>query len=425
MPELLNDHILEAVDPQAAVELLQRAVQAPSITGDERPMAELVAERLRELGADEVHVEEVEPKRPIVWSVHRGTGGGKSILFSGHIDTVHVEGWRERWAGTEREDPFSGAVVDGEIWGRGSADLKAGIVAALEALGTLKRAGVQLKGDVVTAWVCDEESGEPGSGRSIGMHAVAERIESGVIPRTDFAIYTEPTCLAVYPAQIGFFVCDIEITGRSSYFGRPELGRDALKAANRVLTALYDHNDDIAGRAIHPLVGRGNLVVGTLESGGYIAVPGDARISLIRKLLPGDDLGAAAAELERVVRDAATADGITVSVTFPGGRDHAVGGLPSETPADSDAIRLLQSALERVRPGSGAIEGSPYWAEMSFLTDRLGIPCVYCAPGDIANAHTHEERVPVDELVDGVRALAVFTADHCGAEPHHPEGTRT
>src|SRR5438105_3590349 len=87
---------------------------------------------------------------------------------------------------------------------------------AVGALRTLHAAGVRHAGDVVTAWVCDEESGEPGLGRSIGMHAVAARIDDGRIPRTDFAVYVEPTSLAVYTAQIGFVIADVEIEGRSA-----------------------------------------------------------------------------------------------------------------------------------------------------------------------------------------------------------------
>lgn len=419
-----DERLLAAIDRDAAVALLQRAVRTPSITGDEATFARLVATELEAAGADEVHVEDVEPGRPVVWSLTRGTGGGRSLMLSGHLDTVHVEGWRERWAGTGREDPFSGAIVDGELWGRGSVDLKAGICASLTALHALARARLRPRGDVVTAWVCDEESGEPGMGRSIGMSSIADRIAAGRIPRTEFAIYTEPTRLAVYPAQMGFFIADIEITGRSAYFGRPELGADALKACHSALAALWKHSDEIAARGEHALVGRAFLVVGTAHAGGYIAVPGTAKLSLIRKLLPGEDLGTAAVELEDVVQGAIGAPDISATVTFPAARDHPVGGLPSETAAADGAVERLQAALRQVRPGAGELEGAPFWAEMSFL-ERLGIPCVYCAPGDIGSAHTSEERVPVDEFVDAARALALFTAHHCGVEPHDREGAMT
>src|SRR4051812_45134957 len=264
------------------LDFLRRAIGTPSVTGNELAFARLVAAELEACGADEVHVEEVEPGRPIVWSVTRGTGGGPSLLLSGHLDTVRVDGWRERWAGTEREDPFGASVVDGAMWGRGACDLKAGIATAMAALRTLHGAGTRLRGDLVTAWVCDEESGEPGMGRSIGMHAVAQRIAAGAIPRTDFAIYTEPTSLAVYAAQIGFFIADIEITGRSAYFGHPEEGVDALRAAHRVLSELWRHDDELSTREAHPLIGKPRLLVTAADAGGLIAVPGSCTLSLIR-----------------------------------------------------------------------------------------------------------------------------------------------
>jgi hypothetical protein len=89
-------------------------------------------------------------------------------MFLGHLDTVHVRGWQEHWAGTEREDPFAAPVIDGEIWGRGAADLKGGICALLAALDTVRRAGPRLRGDIVCVFPGDEESGEPNTGAADG-----------------------------------------------------------------------------------------------------------------------------------------------------------------------------------------------------------------------------------------------------------------
>jgi acetylornithine deacetylase len=385
------------------LDFLRRAIGTPSVTGGELPFARLLAAELEAIGADDVHLDEIEPGRPIVWSVTRGSGGGRSLLLSGHLDTVRTDGWAERWAGTERENPFAAAVVDGAVWGRGAADLKGGIATAVEALRAL--AGTRLRGDVVTAWVCDEESGEPGSGRSIGMQAVATRIACGSIPRADFAIYVEPTSLAVYTAQIGFLIADVEIHGRSAYFGRPEEGVDALRAGHRVLAALYALADELATRPAHPLAGPPRLLVTEAGAGGYIAVPGSCRLSMIRSLVPGELLDDAAAEIETAVARA----GADATVAYPAGRDHRVGGLPAETDPEDPGVRGLLHALG----ARGRIGGAPFWAEMSFL-NSLGIPCVYWAPGNIANCHTSEEHVPVEEFLDAVRTLTQFIAGHCG-----------
>jgi acetylornithine deacetylase len=413
MPEPATlDGVLEAIDEAAAVEWWRRAVQTPSVTGEEGAFARLVADELDALGAGDVQVEEVEPGRPIVWSVARG-GSGPGLMLAGHLDTVRAEGWRERWAGTEREDPFGAAVVDGALWGRGAGDLKAGIATAMAALRTVRAAGLEPRGDLVTAWVCDEESGEPGLGRSIGMRAVAERLASGAMPRADLAVYTEPTGLAVYTAQIGFLIADVRIDGRSAYFGRPEEGVDALRAGHRVLEELWGLGDEIAGRR-HPLVGRAALLVTEVRAGGYIAVPGAFSLSLIRSLVPGEDLAAAAAEIEAAVERGIVGTGTSARVSFPAGRDHELGGLPSEIPEDLPAVRDLLEAVRAVRPERAELRGAPFWAEASFLAAQ-GVPCVYWAPGDIANCHTTEEHVDVDEFLAGVRALTLFIAGRWGA----------
>lgn len=412
----MRDAIVAAVDEAAAVDWLRRAVQTSSVTGDEMAFAALVAAELEACGADEVHLEEVQPGRPIVWSVTRGTGGGPSVLLAGHLDTVRVDGWRERWAGTEREDPFAAAVVDGAVWGRGSGDLKAGIASAMGALRTLRDTGTALLGDVVTLWICDEESGEPGLGHSVGMRAAAERIAAGAIPRTDFAIYVEPTGLAVYAAQIGFLIAEISLEGRSAYFGRPQEGVDALRAGHDVLTQLWRLDEELRTRGEHPLLGRPSLLVTEARAGGYIAVPGACALSLIRTLMPSETLAAAAAEIEAAVERGVEGSGVRAEVRYPAGRDHELGGLPADTDPDTPAVGALRAAVRAVAPRRAALAGATFWSEMSFL-GALGIPCVYWAPGDITNCHTSEEHVELDEFLDAVKALSLFLVAHCGSGP--------
>jgi acetylornithine deacetylase len=402
------------LDGNHALGLLKGAVARQSITGNEAYFVDYLEERMRGQRLSPSRADFL-PGRPNIWGERPGEGGGRRLLFIGHTDTVHVRGWAERWTGTEREDPFGGAIIDGEIWGRGTGDLKAGISAGLAALDLLDRAGVKLKGDVAFAFVGDEESGEPGTGVSAGVKDFARRVAGGEIARPDFAIYVEPTRLSVFPAQMGFFIADVTITGKSAYFGVPEQGVDALKAAHKALSAIWRHSDEVAARASHDLVGRAFVLVTGIDGGGYIAVPGDCRFSLIRKLLPSEYLDEAVQALEAVIRDAAAGEGISVDIEYPAGRDHSHGGSPAEIDADRPEIRLLATALDQALPGRGRIEGAPYWSESPFLINEIGCPAVYCAPGDITNCHTLEERVNVDEYLAGIVAFAAFIAGYCGA----------
>lgn len=409
----MND-FTDAPHNQAAVAIatLRGAIRLPSITGGEAEFANHLARLLNELGMDRVIVRDFLPGRPNVIGIKRGTGGGKCLMLIGHTDVVHVRGWRERWPGDPREDPFAAAIVDGAIWGRGAADLKAGIAMVVEAL-RAAAGEADLAGDVVLAFVGDEESGEPGMGVSAGIKALMAMLDAGEVPRPDFAVYVEPTTLDIYPAQMGFFIADIEITGRTAYFGVPEQGVDALKAAHAILAALWAHSDDLEKRGEHRLIGRSFLLVTAIEGGGLVAVPGRCKLSLIRKLRPSEDLGIARDELESVVRRAVFDPEVGVSFTYPAGRDHEIGGLPAEIDAMSEGVRLLADSIRRHRPDRGRIKGAPFWSEASFLTAR-GIPTVYFAPGDIAICHTSEERVPIDEYLSGIASMSEFITRYCG-----------
>ncbi|WP_240230583.1 M20 family metallopeptidase [Devosia lacusdianchii] len=415
LPEL-QERLWAALDRDDAVTLLRGAIGKNSITGNEANVVGYLETQMRQRGLAGVETAEFAPGRPNVWGHRAGSGGGPRLQFIGHTDTVHVDGWREHWAGDLREDPFGAPVIDGEIWGRGAGDLKAGICTSLAALTLLDRAGIKLKGDVAFAFVGDEESGQPGSGVSAGIKDYVARIEAGSVGRPDFCVYVEPTRLAVYPAQIGFFIADIAVTGKSAYFGVPELGHDALKASHAIMSALWAHSDQVASRAEHALIGRGFLLITTLTGGGFIAVPEACTLSLIRKLLPGESLDAAAAELETVIRGAVADPAISVSINYPAGRDHPLGGTAAEVDTGHPAVAELSTAVAAAMPGRGALEGAPFWSESPFLVNRLGIPTVYCAPGDIRNCHTFEERVSVEEYLAGIVAFASFIARYCGVE---------
>ena len=404
------ERLRKAFDEGEALALLKRAVAVPSVTGAEKAFAELLAQELRLLGASDVTLKDFAPGRPNVSARLSGEGSGPRLLLTGHTDTVHVRGWTERWTGTERADPFGGAVVDGEIWGRGAGDLKAGICTTLMAARLVREAGLRLPCEVLFSFIGDEESGEANSGVSAGMKAFTEDLRSGAVARPDVAIYVEPTRLNVYAAQMGFLICDITVTGKSAYFGVPELGVDALKAGHAVLSALWAHSAALERLAPHPLVGRPFLLVTEISAGGYIAVPGECRISLILKLTPGQRLDEAKARLEAAVRSAALAPGINLTFDYPAGRDHPIGGTPTETPEATPFVQLLVAAVRSVRPDRGAIEGAPFWSEAPFLVTGLGVPTVYWAPGDIRNCHTLEERVELREYFDGIVSLGAFLA---------------
>ena len=113
------------------------------------------------------------------------------------------------------------------------------------------------------------------------------------------------------------------------------------------------------------------------------------------------------------MRGAVSDPDIRVAFSYPAGRDHEVGGTATEVDPSIVPVAMLTEAIRARRPDRGRIAGAPFWSEASFLT-ALGIPTVYFAPGDIRICHTLEERVPVEDYLDGIAALAEFIARYCG-----------
>lgn len=431
------DAVAAAVDADEIVELVRAAVRIPSVTPDEQAFAEWAADQLAAddggVGSpwDSARLQDCAPGRPNVYAISSPDApaipagepspstpprAGRSLLLAGHLDTVAVEDWVEHHDGTDLADPFAAHLRDDQIWGRGVTDQKAGICALIEAMRALRRAGFKPAGTVSAALVCDEESGQPGSGISAGMRAATNDFIAGLDPLPEFAIYTEPTTCAVYTAQMGFLIADLAVLGESAYFGRPELGNDALKAGTVLLEGLWAHSEELRQQPAHDLLGEAFLLVTSVRSGGNIAVPGRFDASLIRKILPGEDLDDAAAAIRAVAESVASRCGVEIDVTFSAPRDHQIGGTPNETPRDHPGVTALCDAIAQQTQTTARIEGAPYWSETSFLRE-LGIPAVYFSPGDISCCHTPFERLDIDELVAATRALARFISHWCGLTP--------
>src|SRR4051795_1615707 len=201
------------------VELLRDLVAIDSVNPElvpggagEGAGARFVAEWLERAGL-EVTLEEAAPGRPNVVGIRRGSGGGRSLVFNAHMDTVGVAGM----------DAPHEARIDGDrLYGRGAYDMKAGLAAGMSAAAELDG----LAGDVIVAAVIDEEAG------ALGTRAFVESYSA------DGAIVTEPTEELVAVAHKGFVGFEIETAGRAAHGSRPDEGVDAIVAMGPILTAL-------------------------------------------------------------------------------------------------------------------------------------------------------------------------------------------
>ena len=328
-------------------------------------------------GADlEVEVLEGTPGRPSVVVRAPGSGGGRTLMLCGHIDTVGVEGMR---------DPHVPRVEGDRLYGRGAYDMKAGVAAALIACRELARE--RLAGDVLVAAVADEEHA------SLGVQEVLARFGA------DAAIVTEPTELEVVVAHKGFVWMEVEVTGRAAHGSRPHLGVDAIVKTGPVLTAVGALDAALTART-HPLLERGSvhasLIAGGAEMSSY---PARCVVGLERRTLPGEAAADAEAELAALLDGCRAADPELVAE-----QRTLLVREPFEVAPDAEVVEAVRAAASEVLGSPPAIGGASYWADAAFIA-AAGIPTTMFGPAG-EGAHATEEWVSISSTADTARTLA-------------------
>jgi len=344
----------------ALTELVEQLVRIDSVNPDlipgargEREIAAFVAGWAREQRLD---VELVGPAdRPSVIAIARGTGGGRSLLLNGHLDTVGVAGM---------EAPHEPRLEDGRLYGRGTYDMKGGVAAILDAAARARER--QLRGDIVVTAVADEEVA------SLGTLAVLERV------RADAAIVVEPTELRLAVAHKGFAGFEIETEGVAAHGSRPELGVDAIAKMGPILVALKELDEQLRDGARHPLLGPGSLHASLIEGGQeFSSYPARCLLTGERRTLPGET----AEQLERELRGVAGDAQLRMLVARE----------PFEIDPDHEFVRLVRRYAGEPEP-----VGVSFWADSSLIT-AAGTPTVLYGPLG-AGAHAVEEWVDVASI---------------------------
>lgn len=361
----------------------------PSLAPDspgEGDCARVLADTLDAWGFRVALVDSVPGRPNLVARI--GRGGGRTLMFNGHLDTVGVEGMTHA--------PFAPEIVGGNIYGRGSCDMKGGVSAMCAAAVHAADAGID--GEIIIAAVTDEEWQSAGTA-SLLTHGV----------RADAAIVTEPTRLAIGPAHRGFAWAVVTVHGVAAHGSRYDVGVDANTMAALLLAELDEYQRTVLPRRTHPLLGRGSFHAARISGGIGLSTYSDScRVEFERRSLPGDTGEGFADELRAACVRVAARDArfrADVAVTFV--------QQPNDVPTDAPIVRTLARAVQRVDGVPAAIEGLSYWTDAALLS-AAGIPAVCYGPGDIRLAHSATEWVPVSEVQRATAVLARAAIDWFG-----------
>ncbi|KAH0533407.1 hypothetical protein TsFJ059_001981 [Trichoderma semiorbis] len=334
----------------------------------------------------ETHWIEPTPGRPSVIGVARGSGGGKSLMLNGHIDTVTLVGYEG--------DPLNGDIIDGKLYGRGAADMKCGIAAAMVTLANAKQQG--LNGDVIFTGVADEEF------ESIGTQQV---LEAGW--RADGAIVSEPTNMDILYAHKGFVWFEVDIHGLASHGSRYDLGIDAICKAGYFLVELDKHASNLTAQTGDSVLGPGSIHASIINGGEEVSsYPALTRIQLERRTVNGETPETVTKELKTIL------DGLvekvpdfkyTLRTTFNRSSFKAALDHPF-----SQLIRKHASIMLGEEP---VISGAPYWTDSALLADA-GIPTLLWGPKG-EGLHGKLEYADVESIKQVTETLTAIAVEFC------------
>ncbi len=253
------------IDEQRLVDMAVQAVSIPSFTGDEWLMADFMQDTFAVIGL-RTQLQEVEAGRANVLATWPGTGGGKTLMLNGHMDTSYSG--REPWlAGIPGFQP-RGFVQDGRIYGLGISNMKGALCAYVEAVRALQDAGVRLRGDVMIAAVCGEiekAQWSDAQGAEYRGYAAGSRHLVGHGGAADMCILGEPTERKLVLGHFGTIWMRISTSGPFVHtaFSEGRLGENSILRMRDVLEAVVDWipswESEMSYRGAKGLVGVGGI----------------------------------------------------------------------------------------------------------------------------------------------------------------------
>jgi acetylornithine deacetylase len=424
--DTLVPRIATAVDARRdeLIAFLQKLVQTPSLPGQEQAAQHLVAGKLQTLGlAVDVISSELSdlqnhpafcddgvPFRDRLNVVGRwrgqaqARGNARSLILNGHIDVVPT-GSESLWS----ESPWSGVIREGQLYGRGSCDMKAGVTANIFAIQALQSLGFRPAADVLVESVIGEESGGVGT---------LTTIVKGF--KADAAIITEPTRLRLCPVQSGALTFRVKVAGRAIHACMKPYGVSAIEKFFVLLEGVQQLERRRHVEYKNPLYEDPNNIApvnfGTLRSGEWPStVPDELVVEGRFGVLPGESTDAARQAMAAALANAAQQDSWLAD--HPPILEWFEGQFESgQTSQDSPIVRAIAEGHEQTFGKAPVVQGVTYGSDLRLFTNHGDTPAVLYGPGSIFDAHTVNEHVDLEEVVAGTKVLACIVSRWCGGQ---------
>lgn len=405
---MLNEEIIKNINKIAdkkkdeLIDFLSEMIRTPSLSGQEKDLAELMAEKMREVSFDKVQIDKLNN----VIGIIRGERSGENVLFNGHLDHVPAG---------DMKDAFSGKIMNGDIfgldekviYGRGACDMKGALAAMVMAGAILKEIDVKTEGDIyITGSVMEEKGG------SLGTKAIIERQDI----KPQIAVIGEATNLNIAVGHRGAAYIDVIVRGKSCHASNPDAGINAIYKAIKII-------EEIRGVAqrlpTHPMLGKTLVNITNIfaKPGSVNVIPYECTFQIDLRFIPEFTNKDVIKLIKQIISNLKHADPIldaqvqntTGKLELPSGEVKAYEEFMPSFFTDPNE-NVIRKSVQVVGKVAGFNPKVMVW---NFATDggwfsKAGIKTFGLGPGDERFAHTPQEHVSVTQVLMATKIYTIL-----------------
>jgi succinyl-diaminopimelate desuccinylase len=371
--------LLAHINRDDTVEFLRQIIRIKTVNapGDEKPLAELLAAEMASVGML-AEVIDLGNNRANVIGRIPGNGKKPALLLNGHLDTVPPGDVEWKYG------PYSGDVVDGRIYGRGSADMKGGIAGMIMAAKAIKAADLPLGGDLVFAGTAGEEVD------SIGA---IDFLNKGGLKNVGAIIIGEPSSCGINIAEKGALWVEVTTYGKTAHGAFPHRGVNAIVHMNAVVSELLDYEYTYEENA---LLGHPTMNVATIHGGVKTnVVPDKCSVTLDLRTVPGMVHSDIVRDLEAILTALEGKIG-----SFQAKMEIRNDRPAVETQAHHPFVVMAQETVAEEFGKRIGVHGVNFYTDAAVFLPATNLPAIFYGPGDADMAHQPDEHVSIDSLME-------------------------
>lgn len=387
------------VNKEEIINFISDLVKIPSynqIKGQETEVAKYIHNTFINEGIDSKLTHVADGRCNVIAKIE-GRGNGKTLLLTGHMDTVPPY---------DMENPFKVRREDNKLIGRGVVDMKGPLACMIYSMIAIKRADVKLNGDIIFAGVIDEEE------KSLGT---IDLIEKGI--KADAAIVGEPTNLDICVTHRGLEWFEFHFHGKTVHGGKQSEGINAILKSSNFIQKIEEELVPKIKEEIHPIIGSSSMNYGNIKGGTQPStVAGECILKIDRRWVPGIKYEDIVKEYQNIINELENEDEefkCTLKVMDESVMKEGYVHEAMEIDINHSIINIVKNKTKEIHNKTPNITYFPAWSDGGLLSSYGKIPTIVFAPGKLETAHSKNEQLEIDQILPATLIYSMIAIEFC------------